>query len=283
MAEEEKSPAQLQEEMFKAATSVPAEPEAPPEPTPTTPAESPPPAEPAPAVAPPPTTESEAAIPSWRLREEAEARRRAEDHARALEKRLGEIEAHVRQTQSPATKSPDFFENPSEATKAIIAEMLMPVVNEMTQNHHATSRMIASQVHGSDKVTEAEEAFLKARDNQSLDPADYERVVQSRNRYDAVVQWYRNQGVLTRVGHDPETWFKNELAARMKDPGFQAEMLKSVQGSAAERPSITRVPPSLSRATAVGDAKEGAEPERKGDLSDSSLFDYAFRQGRQSR
>jgi hypothetical protein len=262
---DEKTPEQLQQEMFD--TAVTAVPEA--EPT-ATPPEAP--AEPEPKQGEPPPTPPveppEAAIPSWRLREEAEARRLAEDRARMLEARLNEVAAHIQRQQ----KQPDFFENPDEATQALILRTLQPYAEEQRKQTMYNSQLIAKAVHGAERVDEAERAFLEAREREALDPADYERVVQSPNRYDAVVQWHKRQSVLASVGDDPEAWFQKRLEAAMDDPKVQAKFIERTQKGAASRPSETRLPPSLSRTTAA--ASNAGEP--LGDMSDASLFKYAM-------
>src|SRR5262245_50580942 len=175
---DEKTPEQLQQEMFQQAA-------APPEPIPKpedTPAPAPP--APAPQPTPPPAAAvpepSEAAIPSWRLREEADARRAAEDRARQLEERLNQVAAHLQQSG----KQPDFFEDPNRATQEAVLRTLGPYAEEVRRNFMYMGKMVASAVHGQEKVDKAEEAFLKAKDAETLDPVDYERVVQSPNRYD---------------------------------------------------------------------------------------------------
>ena len=262
---DEKTPEQIQEELFQSSAApdveqVPAEPQPEPAPAPT-------PAEVPPAPVPPPEP-AEGHVPPWRLREEADARRMAEDRARALEARLQEINTHLQQSQ----KQPDFFEDPHQATRALIAQSLQPYAEAQRQTEMYNSKMIAGVVHGADKVEAAEQAFLKARSEQILDPADYERVVQSPNRWDAVVQWHKKQTVLTSVGDDPEAWYKKRLEADLADPKFQAEVLQKVRGSAAARPSETRLPPSLSKSTAVA----SAAGDGVGDMSDQSLFRYAM-------
>lgn len=241
-----------------------------PEPAPS-PEPAPEPPKPEPEPAPPP----EPGIPSWRLREEAEARRQAEDRARALDQRLREITAHVQQQQKP----PDFFENPSQATQMLIAHAIQPFVEESRRQADDYRRglmymgkMVASSLHGEDKVDAAEQEFLKQMRAETLDPADYERVVQSPNRYDAVVQWHKRQSVLSSVGDDPAAWFEKQLESRMADPTFQAKMLERVQAGAAGRPPMTRLPPTLSKSTAAAD---NAAP--LGDLSDASLFRNAMK------
>ena len=273
---DDKSPEQLQQEMFESALQVPATPEPPAEPKGSPSAAEPEKVPQAPVVPPPtpPTTEPEPAIPSWRLREEADARRRAEDHARQLETRLNEIQAQLR--QATPEKTPDFFENPDQATMAVVAKVLQPYAEETRSQLMALGRMVASNVHGQDKVDAAEQAFLDARDKRTLDPMDYERVVQSPNRYDAVVQWHKRQNVLSSVGDDPAAWFEKQLETRMSDPKFQAALMEKIRGNAAEKPTAVKLPPSLSGKTAAADSR----PEAVGDLSDASLFRYAMSPGR---
>src|SRR6476659_4146315 len=98
---DERTPEQLQQEMFEQSQLAPA----------TEPPAAEPVAEP---VAPPPPPE-EATIPSWRLREEADARRIAENTARQLAERLAAVEANLRREEKP----PDFFENPDLAAQAL--------------------------------------------------------------------------------------------------------------------------------------------------------------------
>lgn len=275
MADEERTVDQLSsDELFKGATALPPEPETPPVEPPVVVAEPPavasvvvppPVVPPAPAVEPP-----EAAIPSWRLREEAEGRRVAEDRARALEIRLNEIATHLRQQQKP----PDFFEGPEQATMALINRTFQPYAEETRKTMMYLGKMVAEARHGEDKVAEAEKVFLEARDRNTLDPADYERVVQSPNRFDAVVRWHRKQSVLASVGDDPAAWFDKQLEARMADPQFQAKLLEKVQKDAATRPSITKLPPSLSKSTAAASNSGGGEIS---DLSDQSLFAHAIK------
>src|SRR5262245_31659174 len=216
--------------------------------TPTTPAPEPtPPPAAAPLTPSSPAPLGDGAIPPWRLREEADARRAAEQRAALLEARLGEITHHLQQNQKP----PDFFADPDAATQGLILRTLQPYAEETRKTLMYMGKMIASTMHGADKVDAAEQAFLESRARETLDPADYERVVQSPNRYDAVVQWHQRQSTLNQVGNDPNAWFEKQLEARLADPQFQAKLMERVRGTAAGRPSETRLPPSLSRSTAT--------------------------------
>lgn len=236
---------------------------------PTAPAEEQPTETPPPAAAAP--TE-EAHVPSWRLREEAERARAAEERAAQMEQRLQEIAAHLQQQQQPQ-KAPDFFENPDAATQMLINRSLQPLAEATHRQMMYMGKMVASAVHGNEAVAEAENAFMKAVQSQELDPADYDRVVNSPNRYDAAVQWHKRQSILTSVGNDPNAWFEQQLATRMADPEFQAKLLDQVRGTAAKAPALTKLPPSLSRTTAAASNREAPD----GDMSDKSLFAYAMK------
>lgn len=261
------------QELFKQAQAEPPPAEPPPEPVEAPPAE---PVTPAAPVTEPPKVEE--AVPSWRLREEAEARRVAEDRARALEARLNEVAAHLRQQQP---QKQDFFQNPDEATNALIQRALQPFIEENRRQAEEdkrariyNSQLAAKAFHGADKVDAAEKAFLDAREARTLDEADFERVVGAPNRYDAVVQWHRRQTVLASVGDDPNVWFQKQLEARMADPKFQADLLEKVRAGAATKPGTVKIPPSLSKTTA---AASNAPDQTEGDLSDQSLFSFAMR------
>jgi hypothetical protein len=256
--ENERTPEQLQAEMFADAQLAPQlEPAPAPEPSPA-PA-------PAPAV---PTPDPEANIPSWRLREESEARRLAENNARQLAERLAGIEASLRREEKP----PDFFENPDQAAQALLMKTLQPFAEETRKTLMHMGRMLAYSTHGQDKVLEAEKAFIEAKNNESLDVADYEKVVTSPNRYDEVVKWHRRHEALKTVGDDPSAWFESQLTARLADPAFAASLIEKVRGGAAvAQPTAVRLPPSLSKSTAATGNGVGV----LGDLSDKSLFEYA--------
>lgn len=213
--------------------------------------------------------EPEAVIPSWRLREEADARRLAEDRARLLEERLNQLETQARQSQ----KTPNFYENPDEATQRMIAQSLQPMAEATQRQLMYMGKMLANTVHGAEKVDAAEKAFLQAIQSRSLDPAEYEQVVGSPNRYDSVVQWHQRHSVLSSVGTDPNAWFEKQLGERLKDPTFQAKLLEAVRGNAGgAAPSSVQLPPSLSRSTAAASNNGAAELDA---LSDKSLFAFA--------
>ena len=255
----------IQQELFEAATSPEPVAESPPEET--TP-EAPSPAEPA---SRPSGQDQSDSIPSWRLREEAEARRQAEDRARTLEQRYNEAMAHWRQNQ-PQQKAPDFYADPAAYVQAAIQQNLQQHLQPMQAEYHRAIQQLArgqaESVHGAEAVALAEKVFMEARDRRMLDPMDYERVVRSPNRFDACVQWYKRLYALHTVGEDPQAWWQREYEAKLADPKFQAEAMERLRGFAATRPAMTKLPPSLSRSTAA--ASNGAG--NLGDMSHESLW-----------
>jgi len=259
----------VQQELFDFAKSSepPPEPKAP-EPEAEASSEPEAPAEPAaaePAAKPTGSDQSEH-IPSWRLREEAEARRLAEDRARQLEARLNEVKVH-REQQQPKP-APDFFTDPQAAMQAAIEQYFEPIRQEYHRSMMQVARDTAEYRHGAEAVAQAEQVFMEARNKKMLDPADYERVVRSPNRFDAVVNWYRRLYALHTVGDDPAAWWQKQFETKMADPKFQAEVMEKIKGSAATRPAMTKLPPSLSRSTAAASNGAGAD----GDLSHESLW-----------
>src|SRR5215831_6091504 len=205
-------------DLFGHATAPPEPAAPPPEAAPT---------EPIPATeTPPPAPVSEELVPSWRLREETQTRQAVEERLRMLEARHNEVMAHLQQQQPQ--KKPDFFENPDQATQAIMARYLQPYVEETRRTLMHLGKMTASSLHGAEKVDEAEQAFLQAMNNQSLSTAEYEGVVQSPNRYDAVVHWHRQKSAFNTVGTDPAAWFQKQLDEKMADPKFQAALLEKM-------------------------------------------------------
>lgn len=264
-----------QGDLFRQVMSDPPPPppaEAPSEPAPPAPAgtETQP---PAPATPAPPADEN---IPSWRLREESEARRQAESRAQTLENRLREIEGHI-QRAAGERKPTNFFEDPARATQEAVNAVLAPFIANTQQQFHQLGRMVAESAHGGQGVADAEEAFLKAMEARTLDPADYERVVQAPNRYDAVVKWHKRSQTLSLVGSDPMAWFESQLTERLKDPTFTAKIFEAMQNRPPTGGGSVQLPPSLSSMPGAG-----ARAKQDGPLSmaDPSLFDYAFRQGR---
>jgi hypothetical protein len=223
-------------------------------------------------------TKPEDLVPSWRLREEAEAKRLATERAAKAEQDLQTLIEAIqgdanRQQPKAQEGAPDFFENPQEAVRTIVLEAVKPLAEVYRQQSMALARMYAVQEHSSKALTEAENAFLKAMNDRQLDVMDYEAVVQSPNRYDAVVKWHKKQSALEKYGADPESYFEKTFAEKLKDKAFLEKALEAIRGVASgpSGSSVVQLPPSLSQFTGAAPASERS----LAGMGDGELFRYA--------
>lgn len=263
-------------ELFKSAVApepAAAEPPAPEVPTPEAPTPTP---EPTPEPA---KAGAEDNVPSWRLREEAEARRVAEARAAKVEADLEELVTAIRgeasrQQPKPAEEPPDFFADPPKAVQTLVMQSLQPIVEHLRRSEMAMAKLYAQQEHTGKVVEEAEKAFMKAVSDRSLDTMEYEAVVQSPNRYDAVVKWHKNATLRSTVGNDPEAYFMNTLKTRASDPAFQQQLLELLKGAPSgngAKPSVVQLPPSLSTVTSAA----RSSGENLAGIGDAELFRFA--------
>jgi hypothetical protein len=228
--------------------------------------------EPQPAEQPKPTHD---AIPPWRLREEAEARRAAEARAAEYERMVREMRADAERRQAEQQPKPDIFENPQEFVNHGVKQALSPVQDQVSQLREFYSRRDAIREHGQETVTSAYDELAKGMS--SRDPeahAIYQRAMSSLDPFGVIVTWHKEKSVFKTIGGDPQKWFEQQLEERAKDPAFQAKMLERLRGSAvnAPRPApVTQLPPSLNRVTSSAPADGGD------DLSDEGLLKSALR------
>jgi hypothetical protein len=224
--------------------------------------------------------DNEAIVPSWRLREEREARetaerRYAEERAR-WERELAEVRANL---PKPAPQpKPDLYENPDAFVDHGIRQALDPLQNQMAQLREFYSRREAVREHGQEKVRAAYDAV--AQGLQSRDPeviATYQRAMQSMDPFGDIVSWHQQKTVFSQIGNDPNAWFEKRQAELLKDPTYQAKLLQQIQGSTQSSPqkqNVIQLPPSLNKAT--GSSVTGDELDAN-DMSDRALFKNALR------
>lgn len=204
-----------------------------------------------------------------------EALHDAREKARTLETKLAEMAGQIallsQQRQPPAqqqeqAKPKDFWEDPN----AFVAEQLSPVQQMMQRQQEMFSKRLAIKEYGAEKV---DAAFTAIKTALSTDPAarfEYQRIMATDDPYDELVKWHGRSQALSRVGSDPDAWFKAELEKRKADPAFQAEFLQQIQQSAAQPNAnrsapVTALPPSLSKlpgGTNTAEAGLGDDRER---------------------
>jgi hypothetical protein len=120
----------------------------------------------------------------------------------AWERRMAQLVEAVKPKQEAAPQ-PDWFENPEAATQNAVRSSVSPQFEQINQQLLAIARDNAETRFTPETVNEAEQAFISAYQSQKLDPADYQKVVSSPNRYAAAVQWFKRQQAQAEIGDDP--------------------------------------------------------------------------------
>jgi len=253
---------------------------------------------PAAATQQPPASNSQPApedgeIPSWRHREIREQRDQFEQRNRQLEamvldqqRQFQQLQAAINQAQQqqkPPEPIPDMITHP-EAYNAYMQNMFARQEQanaERLKNMEANfSFRLAHQLHG-DTFEKAFGEMIQRADRG--DPTIARAVMASPDPGNAVVGWYTRERNHQRVGADPDAWAKTQwLEEQKKSPEFRQAMVDWLNGEARQaqpngQPSPVQLPPSLNRMSA------SAPADVTGDLSNDSLFDFAFRQGRGRR
>jgi hypothetical protein len=162
----------------------------------------------------------------------------------ALQRQIAELLQRVPVPQQEQRQVPDIFENPQGA----VHHMVAPQFDQINQHLLAIAKDNAIVRYTEDKVNEAETAFIQALQSRSLDPADYQRVVSSPNRYAAAVQWHQRQLAQQEIGDDPAA-FKEKVRAEI-----EAEILSKhgLSKGAAAQTAAAVMPSNLAGARNVG-------------------------------
>lgn len=230
------------------------------------------------------TTEPEAttqhqseAIPAWRLREEAENRRRLESELADLRKQLAERP----KIDQPA---PDPFADPEKFAQHMADQRISPVEQKlgqmetfMSQMREQFSQMMAVQRFGQEKVRAAYQALAEAM--RAGDPQAqmvYQRMTNgSFDPFGDMVNWHQQHTAISQIGGDLDSYNKKltekALEDALKNPEFLQKAVEAARGSARQvvRGPVTPTSlPSLNRATA---AASDSEPEDVGEV-----FEQAF-------
>jgi hypothetical protein len=201
----------------------------------------------------------EDAIPSWRLREETNRRRQAEEQAQLAAREATELRHYLQQLQRQQQQPkplPDMIEDPAGYGQAIQEQARLPVEQlrqefaqwrlQQEQRAIAASFERAGEAHG-EEFKKAYEAFNhpSLRDDDRL-------LEQIRNSYDpgsAILKWYRQ--------NDPAAQRDKLKAELLNDPEFRKEFAGALRSQATSQkpsnvtslPNLTRAPGSAGNAT----------------------------------
>jgi len=195
-------------------------------------------AEPVAADKPPP----DEAIPSWRLREETQRRREAEERLATASAQLQLFLNQARQQQQRQPEPlPDLIEQPEAYARAIEQRL----TQQFEQRDIARSLHRADRQYG-EEFRQAYEAF------NSPQYANDEHLLQRvRNSYDqgeAILAWHREQTALREIGPDPSAYRQKLRSELMQDAEFRKEFMASMRAEATTKPSSVTSLPNLARA-----------------------------------
>lgn len=147
--------------------------------------------------------------------EVADFRKQLADSNAAWERRMSQLVEAVKPKQEPQA-TPDQFEDGPGFVRHHVAEQVSPEFERINQTMMANAQIVAGLKYGDDKVQEAEQAFVADMKSGKLDPADYQRVVNSPNRYAAAAEWHKRQTAKAEIGDDPAA-FKTRLEAEIRE------------------------------------------------------------------
>ena len=235
------------------------------------------PAEPKPGEAPAQrTAEPDAPVPPGRLREEAEARRRAERERDDLRSRLDALERMRQPPQQPAQQPQkvDLFENPSGFIKQEVSPFFDQFRQELQFTREAMSLDNAIARHGDDKVMAARQALEQGM--QRGDPniwGLYNRAMQSHDPYGVIVKWHHDRETLNSIGGDLDSFRKKTREEALNDPEFLKAAIERAKG-AANGKSVNRpvVMPSVPNMPSLSNIGAGGGDEQQTEPSDEQLF-----------
>ena len=249
-----------------------------PEPKPAEPAKAPEAKGPDGKTAPEPKPEDNAPVPAGRLREESEARRRAERERDDLQRRLEALTRQPvpQQPQQPLTqKEIDLFDNPKGFVKQEVQPMLEQLQGMFQQQREAMSLDYAVRNHGDETVGAARQHLEQGM--QRNDPnawATYRNAMQSHDPYGVIVKSYRERETLRNIGGDLEAYKKRVIDEAMSDPEFQKRFLETVKGQAgANGNNVARpVRPQVSSSPSLGNVGAAGGDQQLSEPSDIDLF-----------
>jgi riboflavin biosynthesis pyrimidine reductase len=214
--------------------------------------------------------EPERGPPAWRLKEEADARRSAEQRAAQLEQQLQQF---MRQ-QEQAKPAPDIFENPGAFVDQGVRSQVDPIKSELAQMREEFSLQRAITSHGEEKVQAAYKALADGMQSNPAVNAVYQQAMASRDPYKVILDWHQKETVYKTIGNDPDAYAKSRALELAKaDPEFQKALLGLTREAVQQaRPSAINLPPSLGRVS--GSVPRTAEDD---DNSEAGLFRQATR------
>lgn len=181
---------------------------------------------------------------------------------RRFEQLIGAVKPKPEEVAKPR---PEIWDNPDEFVQSGVQAVLTPFQTELQKTLHGIAKDAAIARHG-DAVDAAEQAFMLAVQNRTVDAADFDKVLKAPNRYSAAVEWHKRSQAQAEIG-DPVA-FKEKL---------RAEILAELQGGNGQQQqapaaAATVMPTDLAGTRNVG-SRSG--PAWSGPQSINDIFDRA--------
>ena len=209
-------------------------------------------------------------VPSWRVREINEEKRRIAEENERMKAELAQLRQAPRQPveqPKPAEKParPDPLLDPDGYAAAIRQELREEALNERREESLLRARE-ANQA-------EFDEAYAAAQ--KAVDPALKARMQATRDPGKTLLEWHREQKTRAEVGNDLTAYKQRLREEAMKDPEFrkaamEAWRTEAQQPTGGKAPPVN-LPPSLTRATNAS-AVTSADDN---DVSDEGLWRHA--------
>lgn len=222
-------------------------------------------------------------VPSWRLREISEEKRRVERELAELREWKAKVEKEQKAAEA-AQSPPDMFVDPDGFVRQSVEQAMDPVQQALQESRAQTrqvvehfSRMSAEKEHGADTVEAAYRALDEAIRSGKLNrDAVLAGLGQSMDPYGEIVAWHRRHAFEQEIAGDPKGWMERQKEALLKDPEFLARAVAAARGQAAPvtttqtvRPGNVTPLPSLNATPRAGD--EGDEPDDPADVFNAAL------------
>ena len=181
------------------------------------------------------------------------------DKRRDQNREMEELKQKLQKYEQPSDQPHEMPTDPREMVQTLVAEQQRMAFDERLN----VSEMLARQTFGDDIVTAAQQAYRVAK---QANPALQQALQEQLHPYKYVVEWHKQQKLLSEIGTDPEAWRKAETEK------IRAAVLAELQGGGVPPPaqSSQQPPPSVVGRPAA--AKTGTVPTGPG-----NAFDQTFR------
>jgi hypothetical protein len=215
-------------------------------------------------------------IPAGRLREESEARRRAERERDEIAARLAAFQRQPPPQQQTPPKKPDVFENPEAFVMSLVTPLLEAQEQQRRIENENRSQDRAVERFGPEMVVQSRQALeqgMKLGDPMAW--AVYNQAMKSHDPYGVIAGWHYERAMLHHIGGDLNAFRKREREEALKDPEYLKQALELAKGTAKNNGSFRNEPPVKSpvpNMPSLGNIGAGGGDTQVTEPSDIELF-----------